>query len=71
MWYMKDGGWTEAESDENGLFRIPYEELRVINHAGRQIGIVRVKVRVSVGGFNMPDSEADLQFDLGSIEGIS
>ena len=70
LWYLQDGGWQECEYGQEGMFRIPCEALRLTLRGRKQLGRVRVRVKVNAGIFSMPDSEADLEFDVSSIANL-
>ena len=70
LWYRLRDEWHECESDDEGVFRLPYESLRLLLRGRKQLGVASVRVKVNAGVFSMPDSEAELEFDLSSIEGI-
>ncbi len=71
LWFQKDDGWQECKAEEKGLFQIPFDRVRLMRHDGKRIAVIRVKVRVNVGLFHMPESEADLEFDMSDVPGIS
>lgn len=70
MWYFSGDEWHECNVENGDLFRLPYESLSASRRDGKWVGVSRVRVRVSLGRIDMPESEADLVFDLSHIAGM-
>lgn len=68
MWYRLDGTWQEAESDMDNGYQIPELAVRYEQTGGEKNGIVRIRVRASVGISGMPESEADIVFSIDRIK---
>ena len=67
MWYRLDGTWREAEQGKDGGYRIPELAVRYEQTGHENMGLVRIRVRASVGISGMPESEADLIFFVDKI----
>ena len=67
LWYQVDGNWYESSRLEDGRFEIPDSALYVKKDAQQYVGTVRIKARATVGLRKMPESEADVVFNLDQI----
>ena len=67
LWYQVDGNWYESNRMEGGRFEIPDSALYVKKDARQYVGTVRIKARATVGIRKMPESEADIVFDLNQL----
>ena len=66
LWDRDGGAWNEAEVSADGGYLIPGAV--VLREDGpRPVGRVAVRVRASVNQWTMPESEAELAFELDSL----
>ena len=72
MWYFSHEKWHECHIENGELFRLPYSSLTAFKRDGKWAGVIRIRVRVRLnrGLLKMPESEADLTFDLSHIAGM-
>lgn len=68
LWYSQGGVWKESLEEESGNRMIPGEALRCEEGADGHLAKVRIRVRARVPVFRMPESEADLVFQLDQLK---
>ena len=66
LWYRDGEAWSEAVAAADGAYVIPGAVV-IRQEEPRPVGRVFVRVRASVNQWTMPESEAELVFDLADI----
>ena len=66
LWYRDGQAWSEAAPAADGGYVIPGAVVRP-EEGPRPVGRVAVRVRASVNQWTMPESEAELVFELDSL----
>lgn len=62
FWYNNNGKWLEVAEENNGVYCIPFSA--VSHHQGDNCATLSIRARATVGIFTMPESEADIVFNL-------
>lgn len=66
FWYNSDGKWLEVAEGENGVYCVPFTA--VSHHTGDDCATLTIRARATVGIFTMPESEANIVFDLSECD---
>lgn len=66
LWYKLDGVWKESKVQMDGSYLIPSAAVLKVDQEEKNC-LVPIRIRANVNNGFMPESEADLVFDMASI----